>query len=204
MATYTFVDFEHPEASELARLHSIKHDLSSVIDLCRYFDATPEEQGRMELIDAFTTAILVRYSRAFVSGVRRGLGEDALATFTSQQREDHERLRAFRDKHIAHSVNAFEDTRIQARFCAERVNEEGITSISAAHYRVVGLSGNDLHTLIDLTTKLLEHVEAAIKDEQVRLLTFVRQIPIAEVLTAPSRPLLTPDHENIARRRQAS
>lgn len=128
MATHTFVHFEHGEAAALARLQSIHFDLWSAIQLCEYFESQSQNgYPPSEITDAFSTAILVRYSRAFVSGVRKGLGEDALAPLSVEQRANHERLRAYRDKHIAHSVNAFEDTKVQARYCEERVQQEGIT-----------------------------------------------------------------------------
>lgn len=206
VATYTFVHFEHEEATALARLQSIHFDLFSVVQLCEYFDAQCKQSlnyfAGSEVTDAFSTAILVRYSRAFSSGVRKGLGDEALATLSSEQRQNHERLRAFRDKHIAHSVNAFEDTKVQARYCAERVEQEGITSVSAAHYRVVGLSSKDIGDTIDLCKALLRHVEDEIAKEERRLLLFIRSLPQAEVLSRPSSSVLGPDLVTITARRQ--
>lgn len=206
MATHTFVHFEHDEASALARLASISFDLRSTIQLCEYFEAqcAAAEHGYppSEIIDAFSTAILVRYSRAFLTGVRRGLGEDALAVLSSTQRDNHERLRAFRDKHVAHSVNAFEDTKVQARYCEERVHTEGITSVSAAHYRVMGLSSGDVEDVADLCRTLTAYVDAESERERRRLLEFVRSMPPADVLSMPSSPTLAPDHSKIGKRRK--
>ena len=203
MATYTFVDFEHADAAPLARLRSIRQDLASVLDLCRYFSAQFEGgYPPSEVIDAFSTAILVRYSRAFVSGVRLGLGEAELSALTEEQRLNHDQLRAFRDKHIAHSVNAFEDTRIQARYCAERVKEEGITSISAAHYRVVGIGSEDIGHLEELSETFIAYLDQAIEAEQTKLLGIVRALPLQEVLLRSSSPLMNADKKRIARRRQ--
>lgn len=206
MATHTFVHFEHPEAADLAALTSVRFDLSSTLRLCEYLEeqsaASANGWPDREITDAFSTAILVRYSRAFLSGVRRGLGEEALATLTDEQRSHHLRLRAFRDKHIAHSVNAFEDTRVQARYCLERVSDEGITSVSAAHYRVFGLSGQDVLDMKNLCTSLLSYVDEKIKDEECRLLAVLRAMPVQEVLSRPSAPLTGPDPHKIAARRK--
>lgn len=206
MATYTFVDFEHDRSTALAHLHSIHFDLSSVIQLCEFLDAQCKKSEHYyagaELTDAFSTAILVRYVRAFSSGVRRSLGKDALKTLSSEQRANHDRLKAFRDRHIAHSVNAFEDTKVQARYCAERVAEEGITSVSAAHYRVVGLGGKDVVDMIDLCKTLLLYVQGEIEKEKQNLLAFIRSIPLPDILSRPSGPVLVPDLATIAVRRQ--
>lgn len=205
MATHTFVHFDHEEAAELSQLESIRHDLVSTVHLCEFFAAqcAQSEHGYAcsEITDAFSTAILIRYSRAFVSGVRRGLGEDALQALTPEQRANHEHFRAFRDKHIAHSVNAFEDTKIQARFCLERVEQEGITGVSAAHYRVVGLCSKDISDILQLCSVLLKYLDGAIQVEKMRVLNVLRAMPVAEVLSRPSAPLLVPDHSKVSKRR---
>jgi hypothetical protein len=205
VSTYTFVNFAHKEAAELARLKSIHFDLWSVIQLCEFFEAQCAESAHgyasSEISDAFSTAILVRYSRAFASGVRRGLGEEALGTFTIEQRASHDHLRAYRDKHVAHSVNAFEETQIQARFCLERVEQEGITGVSAVHYRVVGLGSKDVSNTIGLCKTLLGFVDAEIHKEEERLLAHLRAMSLSDVLSNPSEPALIPDHSKIGKRR---
>lgn len=202
MATHTFVHFEHEDAAELARLQSIHSDLQSAIQLCDYFESQSQNgYPPLEITDAFSTAILVRYSRVFVSGVRKRLEDDALASLDAEQRANHEWLRAFRDKHIAHSVNAFEDTKVQARYCEERVLQEGIAGVSAAHYRVVGLSSQDVRVITELCKALIVYVDAKIAEEKNRLLYILRSMPIAEVLAGPSSPLLVPDHSKIGKRR---
>lgn len=83
MATYTFVDFERPEAADLARLTSIRYDLTGTIALCDYLlaqiDSAPNGWPAPEVTDAFSTAIVVRYNRAFVTGARHGLRNEELA-----------------------------------------------------------------------------------------------------------------------------
>lgn len=205
MATHTFIHFEHDEAEPLARLTSIQFDLRSTIILCEHLEklAAASEHGypESEVNDAFSTAILVRYSRAFATGVRKGLGEDALRHLSAARRANNERLRAFRDKHIAHSVNTFEDTKVQVRYCEERVKEEGITGVSVAHYRVMGLSSQDIADAIDLCNTLLLYVDVEITTEKKRLLALVRSMPLADILERPFTSPLTPDSSKISERR---
>lgn len=205
MATHTFTHFEHVEAAELARLQSLRYDLQTAVQLCDFFEdqcaQAPHGYPCYELIDAFSTAILVRYSRAFVSGVRRGLGNEIVAVLNPEQQGNHQRMRAFRDKHIAHSVNAFEDTKIQARYCLERVEQEGITAVSAEHHRVIGLSSKDVDDIQDLCRVMIQHLDFQIEKEKVRLLAFLRSMPISEVLSLPLSPALVPDHSRIEQRR---
>ncbi len=146
--------------------------------------------------------MVIRYSRAFVNGVRHGLRGEEIAFLTEEQYAAHEHFRALRDKHFAHSVNAFEDTRIQARYCLERVDEEGITGIGAAHYRVLGLSGDDLTTIVDLCECILERISEMENEEKRRLLLFIRHLPLADVLSAKSSPLLIPSAVSSEKRRK--
>ena len=125
------------------------------------------------------------YSRPFVTGVRKWLGEEGLKVLDSQQRKKHERLRAFRDKHIAHSVNAFEENQPVARYWLERVKDEGITSIECNHTRIIGMSSADLEDVIELSTAMLSYVEARLKEEK-RVLEIVRQIPVEQILARPT------------------
>ena len=205
MATHTFVYFEHEEAAELARLQSIKFDLQSTVQLCEFFEEQCAQSAYgyagSEITDAFSTAILVRYSRAFVSGVRRGIGSVVVENLPPEQRENHQRIRAFRDKHIAHSVNAFESTRVQARYCLERVEQEGITGVSTEHHRVIGLSSKDVTEIQELCRMMMGYLDSEIEKEKTRLLAILRSMPVSEVLSRPAIPARIPDHSQIDKRR---
>lgn len=137
-----------------------------------------------------------------MKGVRKWLGGDALEALTPNQREKHARLRAFRDKHIAHSVNAFEENQPVARYWVDRVTDEGISSIECNHTRITGLSSADLEDVIELTTAILSHVDSQLEKEKAKVLEIVRQMPIDEVLNQPQRGPVLPDLKKIDRRRE--
>jgi hypothetical protein len=110
MATDTFVELGHmPEAEMLASYASIEYDLRAARRFAQC-QLDQHKEGSWEYSDAFTIAALVMYSRPFVTGVRHRLDNAALNTFTPEQRAKHEYFRAVRDKHVAHSVNAFEES----------------------------------------------------------------------------------------------
>ena len=142
------------------------------------------------------------YSRPFARGVRRRLGETDLAIFTPDQRVAHDYLRAYRDKHVAHSVNAFEENLPRARYCLERVKEEGITAISCGGGRVIGLSGFDLKNVVELTNLLETHVDSLIAKERERLLVIVRKMPLEEVLAAGQKAFVVDTQAAISKRRK--
>ena len=201
MGTNTFVEIDLPEAADLADLTGIQVDLATARDFAQMLKKIFEsKKPDWNLVDPLSTAVLVRYSRLFVTGVRARLGEEALQTLSGPQREKHIRLRAFRDKHIAHSVNAFEDNQPVARYWVERVKEEGITSVECNHTRIAGLSSDDVEAVIELTTVMLSYVDARLKEEKAKVLEIVRKMPAEEVLSGSKGPR-HPDMKSIHKRR---
>jgi len=183
MATHTWVDLDIPEAQMLQDLTGIKVDLERARDTALQLDKVrAAEKPDWSLVEPLSVAAAVAYSRSFMTGVRSRLDEDDLTAFSPQHREAHEHLRAYRDKHVAHSVNAYENNNARAQYCIERVKEEGITAVGCSHGRVLSLSSGDTSSIIQLTAILIEHVERRIKAEQARLLEIVRQMPLGEVL----------------------
>ena len=205
MATNTFVEIDLPEAADLADLTGIHFDLESARSLAQMLKKEFEsEKPNWSLVDPLSTAILVRYSRSFVTGVRQHLGSEAIQTLNEQQHSKHQRLRAFRDKHIAHSVNAFEENQPVARYWRERVNEEGITSVECNHTRVIGLDSADVKDVIELTTALLSYVGCRLEQEKTKVFEIVRKMTVHEVLAHGSTRPKVPDIKKIdnARRKR--
>ena len=183
MALHTFVEFEMREAEELADLTGIRYDLDSARSLARKLQAVMEEEKPdFELVDALTTAILVRYIRPFSAGVRRRLKEETLDKLSESQRRQHERLRDFRNKHIAHSVNAFEENQPVARYVEERVDVEGVYAVECHHDRVVGLNSREAEDVIELTTFLIEYVDRLLDKERHVVLDKVRSVPFEQLM----------------------
>ena len=189
MATYTWADLDIPESATLADLSGISWDLRCAREFAELLTGEfAAEKPNWRLVEALSIAIIVMYSRPFArSEVRRRLGEIELAILTPEQRAAHDYFRAYRNKHVAHSVNAFEENLPRANYCLERVNEEGITAITCVSSRVTGLSGDDLKNVIELTTVLEAHVDSLIAKERERLLAIVRKMPLEEVLAGGQR-----------------
>ena len=131
MATHTWVDLHIQEAARLADLSGILWDLQRAREFAQMLAAEfAAIETNWRLVEPLSIAATVMYSRAFSGGVRHRLDENDLAVLTSAQRVAHDHLRAYRDKHVAHSVNVYEENIARANYCEERVKEEGITSIS--------------------------------------------------------------------------
>ena len=191
MAINDFVELNLPEAAALADLTGVQFDLQSAKEFAlKLRELLSADRPDYSLVDPLSTATLVRYSRAFVTGVRKPLREEALQELSDSQRRKHEYFRNLRDKHIAHSVNCFEESVPVARYWIERVETEGITSISCNHHVVTGLGSRDLDALVELVDLLLRFVKKKIKEEETRLLATVRAMPLAAVLSGDRGPVV--------------
>ena len=203
MATNAFVEIDLPEAADLADLTGIQVDLQTARRFAEILKKIFEsERPNWDLVDPLSTAILVRYSRPFVKGVRRWLGDEALRALSSAQRAKHEHLRLFRDKHIAHSVNAFEDNQPVVRYWVEWVHEERVTAVECNHTRISGLSSADLEAVIELTTAMLAHMEVNLKTEKARMLEIVRRMPLEEVLSSKRKNPRLPNMGDVGKSRK--
>ena len=202
MAVHTFVEFEMPEAEALADLTGIRYDLESARSFANKFQSVMEgEQPDYELIDALTTAILVRYSRPFSGGVRKWKSKDALDWMSEDQRRKHKRFRNFRSKHIAHSINAFEENQPIARYILGRENSEGVYSVECHHGRVVGLSSGEIEDVVELTTVMIDYVDRLLDIEKKALLEKIRSMSFDQLLSQRRNRRSSPHNADIKKPR---
>src|SRR5262245_52172313 len=174
MADNAYVEIDVPEANALADLTGFLRDLESARDFAGSYKSLRQGQTwDWQLADALTTAALVRYGRAFATGMRHSLRNfkaGFLSKLTPEQLEKHQRLIDFRDKHIAHSANAFEENIPVARYRVERVHTEGISSVECNSVSVSAMSVQDADDVIELTSALLVHASDTQTAEKARLL----------------------------------
>ena len=203
MATFAFVDVDLDEAKPLADLNGVAIDLESALALAKYLgDRFASGAFDMEVVDAFSTAILVRYSRPFMTGVRGRLGTDVLKGLSPEQLQLHEKFMEWRSKHIAHSVNPFEENQVVAYYNTETVAETGIQSISVQQDRIVGLSLQDLTEIQTLAGRLLTVVRERIEAEKGRILEIVQNRPVEEVLASGVKRRGTARVESVSKARR--
>jgi hypothetical protein len=198
------VDLHIGEAAQLADLSGILWDLQSAREIAQMLASEfIAEKTNWRLVEPLSIAAVVMYSRPFLGGVRHRLSEQDLKILSPEQRAAHDHLRAYRDKHAAHSVNAFEENIPRANYCVERVKEEGITSVSYGGGRVIGLGGEEVNAIIELTKVFEAHVQLNIKTEQKRLLQVVRSMPLREVLGGGQKTFVVDLRTKITARRKS-
>lgn len=193
MATHTWVDLHIPEARLLADLNGIVGDLMRAREYAELLiEQYKSEPPNWALVEPLSIAMTVTYARAFSGGVRYHLREQDLAVLSEHQRAIHAFLRDYRDKHVAHSVNEFEENIARATYCVERVKEEGITGIGYGGGRVASLDGEKVYGLVEITRVLEAQARQLIRAEEKRLLEVVRGMPLEQILAGGQKAFRPP------------
>jgi hypothetical protein len=182
MAAHKYVEVQIDEARYLADLTGIQYDLKAAMDLSmRLLKNIRFDRMDTDLHEAVSIAILIKYSRPFVTGFRKKLNIRDVRELTPREIEQHEIFIALRNKHIAHSVNAFEENKVVAHYNDEKVYDEGITSISVEQTRLISLSLDEAEAIIGLSQKILDYITVQMELEKAMILDVVRKKPISEI-----------------------
>lgn len=166
----------------LASLQGIARDLESTINICKYLlTLLHQEKPDITMIDALTTAAVVKYARCFKTGCRDKIPQDYLKSLPDNLKANHDYFIDLRDKFIAHSVNIFEDNFVELEIWEESGNKKLMGMGMGGRLRG-GLGYQHLKDLISLCTKLSEIVSVNIFRERDRLLAYFKTVPIDELL----------------------
>ncbi len=136
-----------------------------------------------------------------MSGVRKRIKIEDVGLDTNELSK-HKWLLETRNKHIAHSVNEFEENRVVGNYVLETPEGKGITGISVQHGRVIGLSSQDATSVINISTKILEFVIKDVNKEKSRVLSIVRQSDIKDILQQGKQSAFNPDMNKPDKRRK--
>jgi hypothetical protein len=132
--------FRIDEAKRLASLAGAEIDMRAVVDVCERLDALGDT-SKLDFVlwEALSGAAVIRYGRCFKQGVRHYLPTRALSAAPHELQETHAFVIALRDKHVAHSVNPFEENEVTVQIGDHFNSSQEIISVNTAHGRVLGL-----------------------------------------------------------------
>lgn len=201
MATHTYVDLEIEEARYLANLVGIEYDLRTAIEWCDQFVQLMVDRDRFWLVEPMTTAILVRFIRAFGGGKRYPDTKHILSVLSEEEKEKYEYFKNVRSKHVAHSVNEFEDNQVKAYYI-EGAAEKGVNSIGLGCDRVVGLSGDDINTVRGICQTLMTKVKSEMELEKEKLMVLTSTYTAEDILNFNMRVPKHPKEIDVAKDRR--
>jgi hypothetical protein len=176
-----FVEIDFPEARLLAEYGGVLHDLGFVVDAAKRLVAMMRDKENDPVANtALYTAALVTYIRCFTSGKRIPLAPEIFKDLPGEPLVVHQQLKDTRDKHVAHSVNAFELTRAGALV--------GSTEVLGVGAFVMNRSSDDeqgVEQLGRLAHFARLHLQQKYKELEQVVLDKARQIDIKDLSARP-------------------
>ena len=107
------VEVNFPKARKWADIVSLTLDIDSAIQICKRLIRELEiNKNNRVIIESLWTTALIKYARCFSSGKRFGLTIELFNGLKGDHVGTHNYYIEMRNKHLAHSVNPFEQVKI--------------------------------------------------------------------------------------------
>jgi len=188
------VDYE--EAKKLADLGAIVQDLGFTMKTCSRLKQLLKENSQDSLlIESMWTAALIRYARCFATGKRFGLSESIFDGLIGEPHKVHKMYMDLRDKHIAHSVNPFEQMAVGLVLPPQGSREREIIGVATMSMRHICSDVEGVHQLGLLSKVLLEKVIQIAKEYEEKTLEKGKSIPLEVLYELPRLRIVAPGPE---------
>lgn len=186
MHHHTYRRWSPPGPTRIPDIHGWLQDISSTREMAR---CLLQELTRLEaepiLVDALSTAALIRYSRCFTTGIRERLDISQLPSATDADREFHKRVRGIRDWHIAHPVNQQEAHALYVIIDEAPGATTGALGFSSQSSVDAALLPNEVEALLELCTKWMEWLNGELVAENLRLMPLANLLTRQQLLSLP-------------------
>ena len=202
MADLEFRRWTEPPRTILEDLCGCHDDMLFVADVTeKLLVQYDQDQPDHTLVDALSVAAIVRYCRSFVQGYRFRLDPGTQAELNEDELVLHNRIRQTRDKHIAHPINLQETYTLTIGFAAEGPSAFAPQAIGVQGRQIAAVDAADADRLNALAHRWLEWIQAAMNEEQLRLMPTAMQLTPDQVQSLPQPPD-SPSQDPGTRRRQ--
>lgn len=185
------VDFD--EAKTLADLAALNQDLGAVMLTCTRLMRLLDEQSTDHiLVEALWTSALVRYARCFANGKRFGLEESVFSSLSGDPVATHRYFVGMRNRHIAHSVNPFEQTKVGLILAREDEGEKKVVGVSTLAMRHITSDREGVRQLGMLSKVLLTKIVEQAKQVEQEVLSIGRALPIGDLYSRAKPTVVAP------------
>jgi len=187
------VDFE--EAKILADITLIFQDLGFTVDvLNRLIQLFKNKSIDRILIESLWIGALISYFRCFSSGKRLGLSEDIFKN--KKLKGDpigcHHYYKNLRDKHIAHSVNPFEQVTVDLELSSPSSTKREVLGVAVLSQRLICVDIKGVVTLLRLALIAKEEVRKQAKEYEDKTLEVGKSLPIDALYSKVRSCIITP------------
>jgi len=195
------VDFE--DARMLADLGAIAQDLGAVMETCsRLKELLKDNSQDHLLVEALWTTALIKYARCFTDSKRFGLSESLFQGLQGDPVGAHRLYINLRNKHVAHSVNPFEQMEVGAVLAPLETNERKVIGVATLAMRHICSDLEGVHQLGCLSKVVLQKVCALAKECEGKVLDQIKQMPLEDLYKQARPRLIAPGPEVAGEPRQ--
>jgi hypothetical protein len=195
------VDFK--DAQILADLGAIIQDLDAIMNSCSRLltELLKENSQDHLLIESLWTTALIRYARCFKDSKRFGLSESIFHGLPGDPIGVHQLYINLRDKHIAHSVNPFEQMEVGVILTPTESTERQIIGVATLAMRHICSDFDGVRQLGMLANVIKGKVSQLAKQYEQRVLEQSKLLPIDDLYKQASPRLIAPGPESAGRTR---
>jgi len=192
MVTLQYSRWDTPEGILLRDVEGQYEDIQSARSLLVRFLIEVRNRDFV-LVDALATASVVRYARAFATGIRQKIRLADIPGLTPEQHNLHAEVLAIRSRYSAHAVNMQETNSIYVGHVATPDGNPTVTSVSSGTLTTIAISVDQAVRLEALCSLLLSHLNGVRTIESARLLELalknlspdqIRALPVGPVPTS--------------------
>ena len=195
-------EIDYDEARVTADLMSYFQDLAFTIDaLDRLQQMINDNVQDSVLSGSLWIAALVSYARCFSTGKRFGLSGEMFQSIEGGL-ECHEYYMNLRNKHIAHSVNPFEQVVVGLMLSPPSNAEKKVEGISVLSQRLLHLDSEGIQNLRRLSLTTLKIVEKQGKESQDKALEAGKKLPLDSLYAKAHPRTVTPGPEQASKARR--
>jgi hypothetical protein len=200
------VEVRFGEARELADALSVAMDLDFVIEvLTRLAQHLREPDPDGVHARAYWSAALIAYVRCFATGKRAALTPDVFEGISGPEHSAevvHQHFKDMRDKHIAHSVNPFEQVTVALMLSPESSTERKVEGVGTLMMQHLSPTVEGVESLLELAKIARRHVAARVKDAQAATLAKGEEADVEALYEKAGLKLHVPGPEQAGRPRQ--
>jgi len=181
------------EAQKLADLFAIIQDFRTIMQICSRLKNLLDENSKDHiLIESLWISALIKYARCFAAGKRFGLSKDIYQKFQGEPLKAHQFYIDLRNKHIAHSVNPFEQMEVGFVLSSANEPEKKIVGVSTLSMRHIVTDKAGVQQLGMLSKIAHDKMCSLAKETEQRVLEEGEKIPIKELYKIARPRLIAP------------
>ena len=203
MAELPVIRLDGDEAAELADLYTIRNDLAFADACVQRLLEMETQQPDQTVMRALFDAAIIAYARCFHTGVRQGLRREDLEPHPGNPVVFHDHLFELRQKLVAHSVNAFEQTKVGAVLAQGRKKGSEVVGLTNLTMRLTNFVNRDLRQFRGLIRLVIKDMlDLRIKSLEECALEIAKTMPASELLSMVRLSVTAPSPEDVSKRRK--